>query len=75
MKHAYYVKGDNGQFYALVKTEQAQHGFYLCTDNRTYDGGFGSGAQTWERVKATQVPQSFKQAIGGLTNLKAEIEA
>jgi hypothetical protein len=76
MKHIYYVMGDNGQYYVLCKSRKARFGFYLCQDDQTWDGGLGTGAQSWERVPSTMVPRSFKRALGRtLIEILAEIDA
>lgn len=46
-----FVIAQNGIIFVQIEDLNSQHGFYLTDDDQTYDGGYGSGAITWEAIE------------------------
>lgn len=69
-KEKAYVKGDNGEYYVQVKDENSRWGFYLAQafgdDSQSWDGGFDSGASTWEIVPVSKVPRKVRREMDWL---------
>lgn len=65
----FFVKTDRGQYFVFVPDEEARSGFYLCDDDQNWDGGFGV-AQSWQRVKASEVPRKVRNQLGWILREK-----
>ena len=63
--HKGYVRLDNGKYAVQIPDEESPWGFYLATDDATYDGGFGL-AESWEAVPARSVSSSARKRLSWL---------
>lgn len=59
-----YVRTDNGT--ALVQVpDDNPHGFYLCDDEQSWDGGFGI-ANGWTLISAADLSDDELEQLGSL---------
>ena len=66
MKKIYkgYVKTNDGLdgLFVQIPDPSSQWGFYLASDDQTWDGGFGI-AESWEPVKTEEVPEQIREKL------------
>lgn len=46
-----FVLTNRNEILVQIEDEKSEFGFYLADEEMSYDGGFGSGATTWQVIE------------------------
>ena len=66
-----YVRTDEGNFLLEIPDPDSRWGFYLCSDDQSWDGGFDAvpNGQGWDAVPDDEVPEDVRELLGPILDL------